>query len=87
MLIDSCCDRNPCKIELETDALILSRYLIEDTSVENRFSFDMNADNNVAFVRSALKHLLDNYVLLTEEQEATSMARIAQVVRGAHNQE
>lgn len=51
------------KIGDEENAIMVARYLIEDNEAE-KITFDMNITNSISVVKSAMRHLLDNYVVL-----------------------
>lgn len=70
--------RPPCKMSEVTGVVNLVRYLVEDNE-EDWVLFDYERTNSVSFVRSVIKHLLDNYVILPVHEEEQGVMKIAEV--------
>ncbi|EAR96448.3 hypothetical protein TTHERM_00191160 (macronuclear) [Tetrahymena thermophila SB210] len=67
----------PFKMNDEGQILTLSRYLIEDNS-QDWITFDPNQRNNISVVKSVLRHLLENYTIVSQQQEIRDMVKVTQ---------
>ncbi|KAL4504508.1 hypothetical protein ABPG72_009954 [Tetrahymena utriculariae] len=67
----------PFKMTDEGQILTLSRYLIEDNS-QDWVTFDPNQRNNISVVKSVLRHLLENYNIVSQQQEIKDMIKVTQ---------
>ncbi|KAL4456141.1 hypothetical protein ABPG74_014102 [Tetrahymena malaccensis] len=70
-------NRYPFKMTDEGQILTLSRYLIEDNN-QDWVTFDPNQRNSISVVKSVLRHLLENYNIVSQQQEIKDMVKVTQ---------